>query len=203
MSGALKSIPGLIQTVIDRLTSTRAANLDNLDAAISTRAAAATALSTTVWTNSHADALAGAAQERGLAAGGLLGGSTATGDSGSLAQLSVFGLSVATTGSTLDVDVVNYTGPGVLSFLEAHIGSAAGGGFVTVTLDGVVAFSGATNVGNSAYNRKCIVGTHAYFNAANGTICFEDIPFRTSLRIQHRAAAGSQINTIYRYRKHA
>lgn len=203
MSGALKSIPGLVQTVLDRLTATRAGLIDNLDAAITTRAAAATALSSAIWTSARADQLDAVAQERPLAAGGLLGGATATGDNGSLAQLSVFGLSLATTASTLDVDVVNYTGPGVLSFLEGHIGSVAGGGFITVTIDGVVAFAGATNIGSGAYNRKCIVGTHAYFNAVNGTICFEDIPFKTSLRIQHRAAAGSRIHTIYRYRKHA
>ena len=77
MSGALKSIPGLVQTIIDRLTTTRAAALDNLDDAITSRAPAATALSTAVWTPAHADALASAAQERDLAVGGLLGGSTA------------------------------------------------------------------------------------------------------------------------------
>jgi hypothetical protein len=41
MSGALKSIPGLVQTIIDRLTTTRAAALDNLDDAITSRAPAA------------------------------------------------------------------------------------------------------------------------------------------------------------------
>ncbi len=203
MSGALKSIPGLVQTVLDRLTSTRAANIDKLDDTITSRAAAATALSNAVWTSARADQLDAVAQERPLATGGLLGGPTLTGDSGSLAQMSVLGLNVVSTASTLDVDVVNYTGPGVLSFLMGHIGIVGGGGFITVTIDGVVAFAGTTNIGFSAYNRKCIVGAHAYFNAVNGTICFEDIPFAESLRIQHRAASGSSIYTIYRYRKHA
>lgn len=203
MSGALKSIPGLVQTVLDRLTATRAGLIDNLDAAITSRAAAATALSNAVWTSARADQLDAVAQERPLATGGLLGGPTLTGDSGSLAQMSVLGLSLVSTASTLDVDVVNYAGPGVLSFLMGHIGSAGGGGFITVTIDGVVAFAGTTNIGTGAYNRKCLVGSHAYFNAANGAIAFEDIPFSTSLRIQHRAASGSSINTIYRYRKHA
>lgn len=50
----LAGVPGKLKTLIDRLTSTRAANLDNLDAAISTRAAASTALSTATWTATKA-----------------------------------------------------------------------------------------------------------------------------------------------------
>ena len=42
------------KTLIDRLTATRAANLDNLDAAITTRAASSTALSNATWTNARA-----------------------------------------------------------------------------------------------------------------------------------------------------
>jgi hypothetical protein len=50
----LLGLPGKVKTLIDRLTSTRATNLDNLDAAITTRAAAATALSSATWTGTRA-----------------------------------------------------------------------------------------------------------------------------------------------------
>lgn len=40
MIGALMGVPGKLKTLLDRLTSTRATALDNLDAAISTRASA-------------------------------------------------------------------------------------------------------------------------------------------------------------------
>lgn len=50
-----------VTTLLSRLTSTRAANLDNLDAAVSTRAAAATALSNLTWTDAKAGYLTGPA----------------------------------------------------------------------------------------------------------------------------------------------
>lgn len=54
--GAAGSVAGRddLQTVLGRLTAGRATNLDNLDAAMSTRAPAATALSTAQWTNARA-----------------------------------------------------------------------------------------------------------------------------------------------------
>lgn len=60
MIPALMGLPGKVKTLLDRLTSTRAANLDSLDAQVSTRAPASTALSNVVWTNGLAASLAGA-----------------------------------------------------------------------------------------------------------------------------------------------
>ncbi len=70
----LLGLPGKVKTLVDRLTSTRATNLDNLDAAITTRAAASTALSSTTWTgaragyldllNTHLDANTGIIQQK-------------------------------------------------------------------------------------------------------------------------------------------
>ena len=53
----LAGVPGKLKVLADRLTSTRAANLDRLDANVSTRAAAATALSNAVWTDARAGKL--------------------------------------------------------------------------------------------------------------------------------------------------
>lgn len=50
----VRSIDQDLATLITRLTSGRASNLDNLDATISSRAPAATALSTAQWTNTRA-----------------------------------------------------------------------------------------------------------------------------------------------------
>lgn len=50
----LAGVPGKLKTLIDRLTATRAANLDKIDANITTRAAAATALSNAVWSDARA-----------------------------------------------------------------------------------------------------------------------------------------------------
>jgi hypothetical protein len=54
MIGALIGLPGKIKTLLDRLTATRAGLLDNLDAAMTTRAAASTALSTATWSATKA-----------------------------------------------------------------------------------------------------------------------------------------------------
>ena len=50
----LAGVPGKLKTLLDRMTATRAANLDKLDANISTRAAASTALSNATWTEALA-----------------------------------------------------------------------------------------------------------------------------------------------------
>lgn len=55
MIGALMGVPGKLKTLLDRLTATRAGYLDNLDAAISTRASAS------VWTSGLASELDGLA----------------------------------------------------------------------------------------------------------------------------------------------
>lgn len=70
----VRSIDQDLATLLTRLTSGRATNLDNLDAAISTRAAAATALSNVQWTNTRAtnlDNLDAAVSTRAAAATAL------------------------------------------------------------------------------------------------------------------------------------
>lgn len=50
----LLGLPGKVKTLLDRLTATRAGYLDNLDAAVTTRAPSATALSSATWTSARA-----------------------------------------------------------------------------------------------------------------------------------------------------
>lgn len=50
----LAGLPGKLKVLVDRLTSTRAANLDNLNATVSSRAPASTALSNAVWSDARA-----------------------------------------------------------------------------------------------------------------------------------------------------
>lgn len=57
MWALLAGVPGRLKTLIDRLTATRAANLDNLNATVSSRAPADTALSTATWTGTRAGKL--------------------------------------------------------------------------------------------------------------------------------------------------
>jgi MSHA biogenesis protein MshQ len=57
MIGVLIGVPAKLKKLLDIITPGRMGNLDNLDVAVSTRAPAATALSTNVWTQAHANAI--------------------------------------------------------------------------------------------------------------------------------------------------
>lgn len=54
MIETLMGLPGRVSALLGRLTETRANNLDRLDAAVTTRAPSATALSNLVWTDAIA-----------------------------------------------------------------------------------------------------------------------------------------------------
>lgn len=54
MIPALLGLPGKIKTLLDRLTSVRATALDDLDATISSRAPASTAMSNATWSDARA-----------------------------------------------------------------------------------------------------------------------------------------------------
>lgn len=73
---------GRLKTLLARLTDARATKIDNLDAAISTRAAASTALSTANWTAARAgylDVLSGKSLFKSLQTGFLNSGTPSTG----------------------------------------------------------------------------------------------------------------------------
>lgn len=53
----LAGLPGKMKTLLDRLTAARAGNLDRLDATVSSRAPANTALLRAVWSDARAAAL--------------------------------------------------------------------------------------------------------------------------------------------------
>lgn len=55
-----QGLGGKLKTLLDRLTAGRAAAIDNIDVPVSTRAAAATALSSGTWSGALATILAGA-----------------------------------------------------------------------------------------------------------------------------------------------
>ena len=54
MIGFFAGVPGKLATLLARLSSARAILLDNLDAAITTRAPSSTALTSATWTNARA-----------------------------------------------------------------------------------------------------------------------------------------------------
>lgn len=164
----LAGVPGKLKTMLDRLTATRAANLDKLDANITTRAAASTALTNAVWTDARAGKLDLVGVPADPVAAPVLSGSVFSIKGGG---------SRSTVGTTVLLDV---SGPGVLHKLYS-VARASGGtgtisGNVIVEIDGTTTtlarsqFGNGTDVSNTVWH-------------AGDTAWLEHIPFYSSLKV--------------------
>lgn len=196
----LAGVPGKLKTLIDRLTATRAANLDKLDANITTRAPASTALTNAVWS----DARAGKLDSIGLPvspmdkvplAGGL-GVNTATNrniPSPAIPHWMIESAEVKTSGP---VSVLSLAGRGVITHALIYVSSGAsesGTAYITVAIDGVT-FTQELVVTASSQRAKCVIG---------GMEWGEPIPFYSSLSISigWTTFSGSpSVRAHYRYR---
>ena len=197
----LAGVPGKLKTLIDRLTATRAANLDKLDANITTRAAASTALSKAVWTDARAGKLdlvgdpVSPMDEVPLAVG--LGRDTATNryvSSPSMPHWMIESAEVTTSGP---VSVLSLTARGAITHALVHVDAGAGESgtaYITVTIDGV-AFTQDLVVTASSQRAKCVIG---------GMEWGEPIPFYSSLSVSigWTTKTGSPgVRAYYRYRQ--
>jgi hypothetical protein len=214
------AVPGKLKTLLDRLSDARATKIDNLDAAITTRAAAATAVSNVDLTGTRIGYLdklnisGNVASAAGLAAvaleatpllsppmaSGLVSVSGAVTCADYLSAR-VHGLASSTTTSTSYTAVVNYTGTGVLNFLAAQSGgSGAPQSWVKLTVDGVVVAefnSAATN-----YDAKIGVGALVTDGSNNAIgVALDQIAFKVSLKIELKSHNGSTVYAWYKYRK--
>ena len=190
----LAGVPGKLKTLIDRLTATRAANLDKLDANITTRAAAATALSNAVWSDARAgkldkiDGIEADAQyctedptSRAPIANGL---------QHSLVAASNAVVDGAAPNSITAGSSHSYAGSGVLELVVLPNGSGGSvSGSITVTIDGVAVFTWTGNV--PASSALSCVGC-----VVSSSIAFGRVPFRSSLQI-----ACTGLSARYRYYK--
>lgn len=177
----LAGVPGKLKTLIDRLTATRAANLDNLNTTISSRAAASTALTNAVWTDARAGKLdkiddieldakycTDDPTSRPPIAGGL---------PFNISAVSSLGVQGAAPSQVTAGSSHSYSGAGVLEMVALHNASGAGvAGSVTVTIDGaaVFAWSGTVPAGNAVICAAGMVGD---------SFSLGRIPFRASLQI--------------------
>ena len=190
----LAGVPGKLKTLADRLTATRAANLDKLDANITTRAAAATALSNAVWTDTRAgkldkvDGIEADAQfctedptSRPPIASGL---------QYSIGAVSTLGIQTAAPNTITAGSSHTYTGAGVVEMIALHNGSGSSvAGSITITIDGVVALTWSGNV--SASSALTCAGCFA-----GDAFSLGRVPFRSSLQI-----ACTGLAARYRYYK--
>ena len=201
----LLGVPGKLKTLTDRLTSGRAANLDNLNATVSSRAAAASALSNATWTDARAgkldklDKLDNAFQSTDAfvakpIAGGILGtdqSGVTSSDNGGLGSLS--------TNSTTFSNVLSVTGAGVLEFLGgSKANSATGSHQIRLTIDGTVI--GTYSTGANSVSSVC--GGWVIISGTASPGAFGCLVFRSSLLIEHRATISGHTGiTVYRARR--
>lgn len=203
-------------------TNTRAAlldNLSNLDTTVSSRAPASTALSTSVWTSTHAGRIDTTISSRAAASTALstaqwtntragyldnihrppiaanYGPATASSGITSSDFSKYANLSVNSTISGTLVDALNVTGSGILKFLSYAHSSGANEMQIVVTIDGVTFYSRQAVLAANAH--YIVVGAMAGSGTTVNSIAFEDIPFRTSLRIQIRSVGGAATAFAY------
>lgn len=215
MLGFLAGLPGQIATLTSRLTSGRATNLDNLDAAISTRAAASTALSNATWTSALAAALLNVASNNPLLKPPKASGVSArqfTDAAWPGLDLSAYRLmfgslpeSVYDLSSTAAwTDIVNYSGSGVLE-LCAWTATSSGGGTATVEIiaDGVTVMA-YTSASLTSYSEHG-VAVGDLFISSDRTRSFGNVgamPFYTTLQIRAKLSiVAARISVATRYRK--
>lgn len=207
----LAGVPGKLKTLIDRLTATRAANLDNLNATVSSRAAASTALSNAVWSDARAAKLdmlpiVDPVSESPIAADWptLSFGGFGTSDA-EIVKRVVGGVAFATSSASL-VDVVSVTGRGVLSFVAVMTPAVAQTLQLQIIIDGVTVLDATGGPSSAISNAWAVaVGTLNIESASALQAGLDQIPFRSSLVIKLRAAegAGGDRKCVYRLRRTA
>lgn len=204
----LAGVPGKLKTLIDRLTATRAANLDKLDANITTRAPASTALTNAVWTDARAGKLdllplVDPVSESPIAADWptLVFGGFGTADAEVVRR--VVGGVAFTTASLSLVDVVSVTGRGVLNFVAITTTNAVNSAQLQIIIDGVTVLD-ATGGGASNNQWAVAVGALNIESTSAVQAALDQIPFRSSLVIKLRGTSGAgDRKCVYRLRRTA
>jgi hypothetical protein len=206
----LLGVPGKLKTISDLLTANwtaaRAAKIDYLDATISSRAPASTAVSNVDYTPARAAALDSAASTgtnpilSPPIANGLPFPSTSINSNPTyLTLVTACAGQYAISTSTSYTAIVNVTGKGVLNFLAFSASNV--GGSLRLTIDGVVIFTVSASY-NNIYVGAAQVQSVSPYDVLG--ITYGNIPFKQSLLIEHLSStSGQQIATIYKYHRTA
>ena len=191
----LLGVPGKLKTVIDHLTthlsSTRAAKIDNLDATISTRAAASTALSTATWTTARAEKLDRVDMP-------LIANSLVPILDGFSTQASCWGYTdTSFTSSSTTTTLVSYSGSGYVSLIGMYLtGINAGSYEFTIKVDGVTLYTKTASFAAATYGTFILYGSFLSYHNGVSSYYFiapfeRGIPFKTSFEITARLPTGS------------
>lgn len=197
----LLGVPGKLKAIATTLAT-------YLDATVSSRAPASTALSTATWTGTRAAALDGKVlsdTDPVISPPISTGWQTPTGSvaippSALSADTLSHTLAAApfTTTSTSYVDVVNVTGKGVLNFLVVGHSTAYAGNNIELIIDGVTIFSVGSTTPHDRWTT--FVGS---LNPGDYSVGLDQIPFRTSLQIRCKMGGSGTMSVVSKYRRTA
>jgi len=204
MSGILNS--GKLSTLISRLTSTRASNLDNLDSAVSD------CTQSSVWTNTKAGYLDAAVSSVGGESPptSIVSNTSAVNvNLNFVTESSEIGcvLESVTSGSTANTYKVmkSVSGSGVISFLSICCDSGAFGSSspgpvlqARLKIDGNVVWTSDAETLDGNYG-WIPVG----LGAGASTVTYDSVPFSTSFSLEFRNTTDTTTDTMYicsRYR---
>jgi len=218
LSGKIETIKTNVATLISRLTSTRAALLDNLDAAISSRAPSSTALSSAIWTSTKAgylDQPISGISSIGLVPTTLPWGSGPASDyrrsnleaffDNTAANKLIFGGQMINSTKTAQLtttfsDALSLTGPGVIDFLAIWRTTATESNEdvdLRIVIDGttVLSLASAWQTSLDDTDGFVLIGDLLWDDAGGaplyGGINYRRIPFQTSFALQLAAATST------------
>lgn len=199
ISGATGRLKAVYDYLVANLSVARAAKIDNLDAAISTRAGASTALSSATWTGTRAgylDKIEGPTDAPPTWHSASSGAITSTSNLNPPAVLQI-----CTVGADVSASVYTTTlsvsGRGVLTFAALYFDAYSGNGYMRIIIDGVTIIEQSTN---ASYAFGAVVGAMVETSVGIYAIPCEQIPFRTSLQIQIRTNGPGTVRAFWRYR---
>lgn len=202
MIESLLGLPYKIKVLLDRLTTDRAAKLDNVNDTITSRAPASSALTNQVWTDALAAKLGGV--RANLPPVVALDYSVDTINLTQFPILHTGSFKAASTSSTTYQDLVNVQGSGYITALFLQGSSSIYGANLQLIVDGVTLFSVHTDsntmrtlVGNT--NITSILPVFPYTEERNVIQLQDGFPIYFSSSLVIRVASLSASNTQYIY----
>lgn len=208
MLSFLNGIPGKLKVLNDRLSSTWAGYLTTIHTGLTTgtRMANLDKLNITGNVASAADVSALSALNSPVLKPPIAGGITAnTAVNVGLLSTAHSLFDIQSTNSTTSyIDVVNYTGSGVVEFcaFQSYGGAAGQTSDLDIIIDGITVYSGTSaTTGSADVNTRVPIGSidtySIYTYASPGAV-----PFKTSLQIRHKRTGTTTASIVVcKYRK--
>lgn len=153
----LAGLPGKMKTLLDRLTAARAGNLDRLDATVSSRAPASTALLRAVWSDARAaslDLITAARMEK-------IDAMPAQYDPRGRPPIQIVRNTTGANATNGTTTMVNVTGSGVVSFVHGNVRGASNRSTsmtLAVIVDGVEFSANAFSTTETAVREIPVIG---------------------------------------------